>query len=451
MKKKLVIVSGCFVVVYFLGAVFFNNRVMPNTYINELSLSMIKYEQVENYLKDNILSREIEIVDEVIGSNKIAYSDVGLVIDSEKLIDDIKSNETLYRWPFEIAAKSVFETANYISLDEQILKNKLIELGLFDEQTRKAPHQTMLKLNDETYEYEVVEKVEGTIIDQEKMISNISEAILNFDQSFNTQQSYVVYDDITEKVISDAQKLNDQINRNVSMKIGDESIDVPRSIIAQSISVDEAGNILVDETNNTLYQYLYDQSLQFDSSEVGFGYKSDSLSDMRPAYEQIVNELQTGETSDIIGIAEYSESEEEFLPSVKTDERTYIEISIGKQIMWVFKDNEVLVQTPVRTGNVAAGLETPKGEYTVIDKETDKVLNGPSVGFDYMIPVNYWMRLTYDGIGIHDLDGFYEESAWDLRGSYTTNGSHGCINTPGSAMEIIYQEIPVGTPVYIVD
>ena len=59
--------------------------------------------------------------------------------------------------------------------------------------------------------------------------------------------------------------------------------------------------------------------------------------------------------------------------------------------------------------------------------------------------VHYWLPLTEDGIGIHD-------ASW--RGSYggtiyISNGSHGCINTPYSKMQELYNMISAGTPAVI--
>lgn len=46
---------------------------------------------------------------------------------------------------------------------------------------------------------------------------------------------------------------------------------------------------------------------------------------------------------------------------------TYVEISIQDQEMWCYKDGVVVVDTPVVTGNVSKGYDTPSGSVWAID------------------------------------------------------------------------------------
>lgn len=56
--------------------------------------------------------------------------------------------------------------------------------------------------------------------------------------------------------------------------------------------------------------------------------------------------------------------------------------------MWCYKDGVVVVDTPVVTGNVSKGYDTPSGSVWAIDaKKHDAVLKGEG----YTQPVTYWM------------------------------------------------------------
>lgn len=118
---------------------------------------------------------------------------------------------------------------------------------------------------------------------------------------------------------------------------------------------------------------------------------------------------------------------------------TYIEVCIDQQHMWVYKNGSQIASTDVVTGNYG-DCDTPKGYYEIYSKDTDTYL----VGEDYVSYVDYWMAF-YGGYGIHD-------SSWRSEygyGIYKGNGSHGCVNTPLSAMATIYNNIPYDTPVII--
>ncbi len=120
---------------------------------------------------------------------------------------------------------------------------------------------------------------------------------------------------------------------------------------------------------------------------------------------------------------------------------TYIEISINDQYMWFYKNGQCLVSTPVVTG-MKNSYDTTKGLFYVWEKKSPSRLVGPT----WDVYVDYWLGVTYDGIGIHD-------STWRTSGYggniYTYDGSHGCINTPYDKVKKIYDNCPMGTPVVI--
>ncbi len=121
---------------------------------------------------------------------------------------------------------------------------------------------------------------------------------------------------------------------------------------------------------------------------------------------------------------------------------TYIEISIAQQRMWHYIDGKLYVETPVVTGNVGY-YATPKGAHKIYQKLSPATLTGPT----WSSHVDYWMAFTYSGCGIHDASW---RSASEFGGStYKGNGSHGCVNTPTSAVKKMYKKAKIGTYVVI--
>ncbi len=123
---------------------------------------------------------------------------------------------------------------------------------------------------------------------------------------------------------------------------------------------------------------------------------------------------------------------------------TWVEVSISKQMMYMFSNGKVVVSTPVVTGNWGA-LSTTKGYHRVISRKSPARLRGSYNGSSWDTTVNYWLGFTGDGQGIHD-------ATW--RGAfggtiYQGNGSHGCVNTPLGAMRTIYSKAYIGMPVIV--
>lgn len=117
---------------------------------------------------------------------------------------------------------------------------------------------------------------------------------------------------------------------------------------------------------------------------------------------------------------------------------TYIKVSISKQRLRYYKDNELALETPITSGRNNA---TKTGTFKIRNKVRDTSLKGK----DYVSYVKYWMAYDGNSFGIHD-------ASWRSRfgtKDYKTNGSHGCINVPTKAMAKLYSMVEIGTPVYI--
>ena len=117
---------------------------------------------------------------------------------------------------------------------------------------------------------------------------------------------------------------------------------------------------------------------------------------------------------------------------------TYIEIDMGRQQLYYYVDGELVLDTPIVTGNVKRGRNTPAMVCYIYAKQKNRVLRGPG----YASPVKFWMPVK-GGIGIHDAR-WRDEFGGDI---YLTDGSHGCINLPLEKAEHLYGLAEIGTPV----
>jgi lipoprotein-anchoring transpeptidase ErfK/SrfK len=116
----------------------------------------------------------------------------------------------------------------------------------------------------------------------------------------------------------------------------------------------------------------------------------------------------------------------------------------------LFKKLKRVKVYPIAVGQ--AGLETPPGLYKIQNKAVNpawSVPNSPWAGSlaGQVIPGGTpqnplkarWLGV-YDGVGVHGTDA---------RGSIGTNASHGCIRMLIEDVIKLYDQVPVGTPIYI--
>jgi hypothetical protein len=139
-------------------------------------------------------------------------------------------------------------------------------------------------------------------------------------------------------------------------------------------------------------------------------------------------------------------SEEDRYPILKQKEefpldKTYIELDKQNQKFYYYVDNELVLESNIVTGLPTKQRDTPTGIYFIINKAREANL----VGETWDVEVDYWLGVTYTGVGFHD-------ASWRNKFGGTiwkNNGSHGCINTPYDAMKELYETVDIGTAVVI--
>ena len=117
---------------------------------------------------------------------------------------------------------------------------------------------------------------------------------------------------------------------------------------------------------------------------------------------------------------------------------TYVEVNLGTQHIWFYKNGQLITEGDVVTGNVTNNCATPAGVYRLNYKERNATLRGEN----YETPVSFWMPFN-GGIGIHDATW---RSAFGGN-IYYNGGSHGCVNAPYDVANAIFNNIEPGTPV----
>jgi lipoprotein-anchoring transpeptidase ErfK/SrfK len=127
---------------------------------------------------------------------------------------------------------------------------------------------------------------------------------------------------------------------------------------------------------------------------------------------------------------------------------TYIMIDRASFTLRFFKDLELAEEYTIAVGQV--GYDTPAGLYNIQNKAVDPAWSVPEWGGELagqVIPggtpqnplKERWLGI-YDGAGIHGTDDV---------ASLGTAASHGCIRMAIPDVIELYDQVPVGTPVYI--
>jgi len=127
-----------------------------------------------------------------------------------------------------------------------------------------------------------------------------------------------------------------------------------------------------------------------------------------------------------------------------------VTIDRGRFRLNLFKKLERVKTYPIAVGQV--GLETPAGLYKIQNKAINPAWHVPNSDWAGDLagkvipggtpenPIKARWLGVYDGVGVHGTDA---------RNSIGTNASHGCIRMLVEHVEKLYDQVPVGTPIYI--
>jgi lipoprotein-anchoring transpeptidase ErfK/SrfK len=134
-----------------------------------------------------------------------------------------------------------------------------------------------------------------------------------------------------------------------------------------------------------------------------------------------------------------------------------IVVSTEEQMAWLYQDGTVIYSTPVTTGG--PDLPTDHGVFHIDWKQSPFTFHSPwPPSSPYYYPptqVQYWMPFN-GGEGLHDASwrsNFGPGSNFaptDLGTGNSILGTHGCVNLPLSAAQLIWDWAPVGTMVVVV-
>lgn len=263
----------------------------------------------------------------------------------------------------------------------------------------------------------------------------------------------IPYTDEMKDTLAKWEGIKDFQNFHMTYQFGDRKEVIDANVVADWMALDQDGKIVFDENNiPVLDQTIIEEYVAYlqttyntvgierafkatrgDTVKVSGGGYGNEI-DAKAEYEFLLNAFLNKESG--TRIPQYiSEAREKGSDDIGD---TYIEVDMGSQHMYYYVDGEMVIDTPVVTGNTSRRWDTPAKVCYVYFKQKNRVLRGAN----YATPVKYWMAV--DGhIGIHDAT-WRKEFGGEI---YKTDGSHGCINTPLEIMTELYELVELGTPV----
>lgn len=462
-KKILLIILIVFILLlagtYVGMAMYFEKHFYSNSVINGMDCSQMTAEEVKEKLKKQVEAYSLTLTGRGDASETLTAGQLKLSYKDDKAVEQLLEKQNSWFWCVEAFRDHTYEQPLSMEISDEGIAQAADGLAMMQKENMTAPQDASITTQEGAFI--IVPEEAGTQLNREKVIQAVKKAIvsdktkLDLDKTGCYESPAVTRDD---KGLQDRmQNLNQMISASLTMDFGSgrtETLD--KTLLIQWIIQDEAGNDVIDSAKVTEYVQQLADKYNTVGNHTFTTTGGDTVTLEKGDYGWVMD-VETTSANLLQAIAEHQQGtfEVTYSSSAKSREEndignSYIEISIDQQTVWCYVDGELLVETPVVTGCVNNGTETPKGGvWKVKSRNSPYTMKGkPDENGEpsYVEEVTYWVPYSEDfTVGLHDLSS-RTAFGGDI---YITNGSHGCVNTPLEAMEQIYNVVAYGFPVIV--
>ncbi|MGX6970395.1 L,D-transpeptidase family protein [Vagococcus bubulae] len=456
MKRKSMLLVPLIVVliivsIYSYFAITYQNKFLPNTKIGQIDVSQLSKKEAVKKLEANIHEDEFIVLDNNKTWKSIPKQQLGITFDVNKTVADTISKQNPWLWFMNYInqPKNVPVLMTDYNKDELAKQSTALKTALTDFNKDRTPTKNaMIEMKDGTFQ--ITNEVAGNTIDIDNFItafeSHVKEGEGSIELESYVQKPTVLSTDTKlKKELEDINKLTEV---SATYLINGQEVAIPKETIASWLTTNDKGD--VDLKQDLVKEYVTQLGQQYNTSTNPTKFNSTKRGEVSvPAGSYswtIATDSETEQLTELIlsgkgftnRVPAYQGSA---TPGSALLSNTYIEVDLQAQHMWYYKDGKVVLDTAIISGKPST--PTPAGVFYVWNKKRDETLRGE----DYASPVDYWMPIDWTGVGIHD-------SPWQNANayggtSYTTVGSHGCINTPPDVCAKLFNMIDVGVPVVI--
>lgn len=449
-KLKIGIAAGCAVGAYLVSSVFFINRFLPGTTINNVDVAGKTVEEAYEILKHDTEMYELEVTGRNGAADYVKGEDINIIFNENGQIQAVKEQQNPLAWITGIFKEKEYETGEILEFDADKLKETVSKFSQFSETNIQMPKNPEFKFNDG--EFEIVPEEQGNQPDMEKVQNVTAKAVSAGKKEINLDEEdcykSAKFNSESPEVKEALDVINKYASAEITYKIGDDYTEVINgNVIPEFIQIDE--NTFEAKLDKELIRkYVLNLQDKYNTLKKERKFKTSKGAEITLTPGDYGSYVDfTGQTDYLTEAIKNNKVETVTLKQTSKpyylngdDDigNTYVEIDLGSQHLWVYKNGQLVIESDLVSGNVRAGHTTPPGIFRLKYKERDTVLRGDN----YASPVKYWMPFN-GGIGMHDAD-------WRSKfgGSiYLTGGSHGCINLPPSVAAVVYQNVEANMPI----
>lgn len=446
-KKILVVILLISVILmggYFSGASYYKDKFPSNVYVNKINVGGMTLKDADKELGKTDKWNKIVIKSDAEELLKINAKEIDYKYNGSPELPKIFNEQNRWKWPLAMFKDSEYTTP--ISSDYN--KDKIKQMIDGVKELDKEPLNAKAVYSESSNDFVIEPHSSAIKVSKEQLFNLVSKGIQQRDSEINIEkyrvQPTILADD--KSLVAAKDKANQYLNMTLKYDFEDREEIIDRSLLKDWIVVNEKE---VDVNSEKARAYVDELAKKYDTYGKDRTFKTSTgenittnggtygwMTHRGKTTDELVQHIKKGENKTIKPVYSYKALIR------KTDDigNSYVEIDLKQQMVSVYVDGQLKVQTPTVTGNVSKGHNTPTGVFPLNYKTKDAVLRGDN----YASPVKYWMPFN-GNIGLHDAD-WRDSFGGNI---YQDNGSHGCINLPPSNAKSIFDLMYPGMPVIV--
>ena len=437
-KKKILPILFCsilmlFAVLYLAGLFYFRSHFLPNTKMNGIEVSFLNEKETGELL--DLIPVKLTVKEKDREGRETISEELELIsgqgMDLHYKMQKISHYQNPYLWFLSsFKEKQLFCDAIDGSYDKDALAGMTGTLYCMQEENRSIPEAAHIAY--ENNELKIVEADDGSLITKETVLAKISEAL---DKALNGEKPDVIdlcdsYEKVPEtrqeeleRTLSSLQKV---IDKKISIVISENKTEMLEGEQLKELLVLQEDALIADTVKLESYAGRIVDQYSISSSEyIAKGPLKDALRKALPREENVSIEC-------------------EWIRETAARSNDLIEVSYGEQMLYYYRNGELVFSSPVVTGNEDTEI-IPYGTYYVQHMKKNATL----VSATYEEHVDYWIGFDFESGG-HVL-GFHDAQWRDAFGGdiWKTDPSHGCVNMPTDKVAMLYDAVDIGTEIHI--
>lgn len=446
------IVVGVALLLYVALSVFFQTHFFIRSTVNGVPASFKSADSVYHAIMESAEDYTLSFVysDGTVEST-LTSEELGVRVNYDSnQVQELLNSQNGFLWVAKLFSPAEYSTAKGNTYDADRVEALASSLKFIQTATGVDGQDAYIDFDGK--EYVIVPEVYGTKVSHESVVEAIINAIENFDSEINIDNGdcYSKPDILSDdpKLAAALDTMNKYLNTEIHYDLGEgytEEIPLDKKATwfktGEDLSVEFDQDAIGDYVNEMCAKYnTFGKSKHLITTsgeevnvacgsygwQIAYQGEIDAIMADITAGQNVTRDFTYLYTANSHGENDYGNN--------------YVEVNLTDQMVYVYKNGELAVETKCVSGNISAGHGTHVGAYPIAYKAKDATLRGQ----DYESHVKYWMPFNM-GEGLHD-------ASW--RSSFggeifTTGGSHGCVNLPTSAAKQVFENVEAGWPVLV--